>query len=488
MKFYIETFGCKANQADSAALERDLRGRGLHPTPDPSAARLIVVNTCTVTASADQQARQRVRHLRRLNSGALVVVTGCYAERDARALTAMPEVDRVWGNRDKPRLPELLLGDEFCSRLDPRVDDGQEAAAVAAVAPEGRTRAFLKVQDGCALRCSYCIIPGVRGGGRSVPAVVARRQLETLVEAGYLEVVLTGINTGSWGHDLAPRQSLTGLLRELLQVAGLGRLRLNSLEPLTVTRDLVDLMAAEPRLAPHLQVPLQSGSDRVLGRMRRPYRLASYACLLETLRRRLPDMGLGADVIVGFPGESDEDFRATLGYVESSPLTYLHVFPFSPRPGTPAAAFGGQVHGSVIRERSRRLREAAARLGARFRSSFVGRRLDFLVLADGMEGGAARGAPGAQPASFRALSGNYLEADLAWPGGGPNRLVEAEVSGLAAGGRLRARAVREIDLGDDRPRVPNHAAPRFSAALELDAAPAAASGLSIGDRLPMISG
>jgi threonylcarbamoyladenosine tRNA methylthiotransferase MtaB len=448
--YRIVTLGCKLNQADSAALEARLRALGLTRAGDaaardgapaiggaPTSADLVVLNTCTVTGGADREARQIARRLRRANPRARLIVTGCYAERDGRALAALPGVDHVVGMRDQAGRVEALAraalgitpppGAAPCLPPGPPsdggIDLGRFGATLACDPAEGdRTRAYLKIQDGCDLRCSYCVIPSVRGGSRSLPPDNVLRRIEALSGAGYREIVFTGVNTGDYGKDLAPPLRLHDLLAHALALPGAGRLRLNSLEPRTITSETIDLLAGSGgRLARHLQVPLQSGSDAVLGRMRRNYRTADYARVVGRLREAIPGIGLGADVIAGFPGETDAEFEATCRFIEASPLNYLHVFSYSARPGTPAATMPGAVPPAVVRERSARLRALGRTLSLRFRRSFVGRDLPVLVLREIRPDG-----------RLRALSDNFIDVGLD-PGDRPagdlfNRLIAARIS------------------------------------------------------------
>jgi len=422
--FHTVTLGCKLNQFDTAAIEGELARRGYVPVADAAEAAVVVVNTCTVTAKADAEARRLVRGIRRANAGCRLLVTGCYAERDAAALSRIPGVDRVFGNFEKSALPGIL--DDLGVAALPVApvagataagDRGCDAAidAVPALHFGERSRAFLKVQEGCDLACSYCVIPRVRGPSRSVPPDAVERAFRSLLDAGFREVVLTGVNTGDYGKDLEPPIDLATLLRRLFAVCGPNRVRLNSLEPRTVTDEIIEMMRAEPRFAAHLQVPLQSGSESVLRRMRRNYRTTLYRERLERLRARVPHVGLGADVIVGFPGESDAEFEETLRFVAGSPLNYLHVFAWSARPGTPASDLGGAPDGRVVRERSRRLRELGTELGRRFRATLVGRVLDAIVL----------GERDADDRRLRALTGNFVEVTL--PAGSAARGVRVDV-------------------------------------------------------------
>lgn len=460
--FHTVTLGCKLNQFDGAAIEGELARRGYRPLPGPEGAAVLVVNTCTVTGKADAEARRVIRRLRRQNATGRLLVTGCYAELDGEGLAAMAEVDRVFGNRDKPRLPEILDGLGLVGAA------GGESAAAAPAGDRGcdgalalpealhfgeRSRAFLKIQEGCRLACSYCIIPRVRGPSRSVPAEEIVRAAERVLRAGWREIVLTGVNTGDWGRDLEPRTSLAELLRRLLSAVGPNRIRLNSLEPRTVTDEVIALMRDDPRLAPHLQVPLQSGAEAILRRMRRNYDTALYLERLERVRAAVPWAGLGADVIVGFPGETDELFGETERLIADSPLNYLHVFAWSPRPGTPAATMTGRPHGAVVRERSARLRQLAARLSADFRRGFVGRRLDAVTLAERAGDG-----------RLRALTGNFIEVTLPPRAAGRGQPVEVRIDAVDGGETSASLCgtpawARQAGLGAPEP------APRVSAAL-----------------------
>jgi len=416
--FHTITLGCKLNQFDGAAIEGELARRGFDPVTDAASAEVVVVNTCTVTGKADAEARKLIRGVRRTNPTCRLLVTGCYAQRDAAAIQALDGVDRVFGNEDKSRFGEILDQLGIATVHAPQYPDrGCDATLDLPPALHfgDRSRAFLKVQEGCRLACSYCIIPAVRGPSRSVPAERVERAALALFERGYREVVLTGVNVGDYGRDLEPRIDLAGLLRRLLASCGPNRIRLNSLEPLTVTDEIIQLMLAEPRLAPHLQIPLQSGSPALLRAMRRNYRREQYLDRLRALRAAIPHVGLGADVIVGFPGETDELFRETHDLIEGSPLNYLHVFAWSARPGTAAADLPGRVHGTEVRRRSAELRALADRRSYEFRSQFEGRALDVVVLTPREDG------------RVRALSGNFIEVALEAESASAGELLQARV-------------------------------------------------------------
>ena len=417
--FHIRTFGCKLNQFDSAVVESDLRARGLLPSSHIGDASVVVINTCTVTHRADADARRLARRIRRENPDCFIVATGCLAERNPEELESLPEIDLVVRRGERARLGELVAAKAVSSGA--LTGPGETPSCAGTLSFGDRTRAFLKVQEGCDLRCSYCIIPEVRGPSMSVPPEQCATQLQQLIHSGYQEVVLTGVNTGDYGRDLEQSLDLVTLVRRLLEVPGLGRLRLNSLEPRTVTPEIIDLLAADQRLAPHLQIPLQSGSDRILARMRRNYRTDLYARTVEELRRRVPHAGIGADVIVGHPGESDDDFEQTLQFIESSPLNYLHVFSYSARPGTHAATQEDRVPDGVITERSARLRRLGDELALRFRRSFIGKPLQTLVYDSRCRNG-----------RLRALTSNFIDLSLEAPDTAINTLLPATITSATA--------------------------------------------------------
>lgn len=416
-RYYLQTLGCKLNQADTARLEAELRATGMLRATGPDEADLLVVNTCTVTARADADGRQMLRRLQRANPGARLVAMGCYARRDPRALQVLDGMHLVSPGSDPgPVVREAV-------RLFPDELTRQAAPYHAIPTVAGRTRAYLKVQDGCDLSCSYCIIPGVRGRSRSIPAAEVESSLHRLVEAGFSEVVLTGVNTGAWGRDLPGSPRLLDLLTRLVAVPDLGRLRLNSLEPRSISTELIDFLASEPRLADHLQIPLQSGSDRILAGMRRNYRRDFYLDLLTRLTASIPDIGLGADVIVGFPGETEADFRHTEELIRQSPLSYLHVFSYSARPGTDAASLATVVPPKIIKDRAHHLRELAMKKGTAFRRRFVGRTVQAVTLDAVSSDG-----------RIRALTGNFFEVLLPPKSVNSNRLIHVRITAVDSTG------------------------------------------------------
>ena len=367
----VVTFGCRLNAVESEVIRAKAAG-----TRDT-----IVVNTCAVTAEAERQARQSVRRLRRERPDARIIVTGCAAQIDPRSWAAMPEVDRVLGNVEK--LSAEPYGDEG-SRL--QVGDvalARETAGHLLTDLAGHSRAFLQVQNGCDHRCTFCVIPFGRGPSRSVAAGEVVAQARALVDAGYNEVVLTGVDLTAWGRDLPGTPGLGALARRLLKlVPRLPRLRLSSLDPIEIDDDLLALLGEEPRLMPHLHLSVQAGDDLVLKRMKRRHLRHDVLRLVERARRHRSDVVFGADLIAGFPTETDAMFEGTLRLIDEAGLTWLHVFPYSARPGTPAARMP-QVPGDIRRERAGRLRTAGARRVDEFLRTQIGRSVDALIELDG---------------------------------------------------------------------------------------------------------
>jgi len=407
--FSIENFGCRATDADAAAVRRELLAGGLENASSHAQADIVILNTCTVTAAADSQSREAIRKIHRANPGARIIVTGCYAQRAPEELAALEGVSWVVGNSHQAQIPGVIReltrdGESARGSTDfvplARLDEEPRSLArgpakiltgdifaqtEVQAAPGGlvegdRTRPILKIQDGCNNRCSYCVIPLVRGRSRSLPPAAVIDQVRKLVDLGAKEIVLSGINLGAYGRDLAPRVELASVVRQILEETALQQLRFSSIEPQDVTEDFVALAASSRRIAPHFHIPLQSGSDRILRAMHRWYRVEHYAERLRIIRRYLPDAAIGADVIAGFPGESEAEFRATLEFIERLPFTYLHVFSFSGRPGTAAAELGQRVAQNVIRERARFLRALGEKKSKEFRASQEGRTMRALTL------------------------------------------------------------------------------------------------------------
>ena len=436
--YFVQNFGCRATQADGAALERQLADHGMAPANSAKEAEFVVLNTCTVTAAADQDARASIRRIHRENPAAKILVTGCYAQRAPQEIAALPGVTWVVGNSHKHQIAQLAAVEIPVSQ-PAEIGNWQHAGDSPQNQPENfvfletvalsapaftlvgdifahteliaapvfagdsiaeKTRPNLKVQDGCNNRCSFCIIPSVRGQSRSMKLDRVLEEANALVTAGYRELVLSGINLGRWGRDFQPQQRFEQLVRALLEHTGIEKIRISSVEPMDWSNELIALVAGSPRIAKHAHVPLQSGSDHILRRMHRKYRPWHYAEKIRRIREAMPDAAIGADVMVGFPGETDELFEESRSFIEHLPFTYLHVFTYSSRPGTPSAAMPNQVPVHVARERNRVLRELAAKKNLAFRQRFIERTLEAITLQASGDGWT------------EALSDNYLKVRL----------------------------------------------------------------------------
>jgi threonylcarbamoyladenosine tRNA methylthiotransferase MtaB len=426
---FIQSFGCRASQADGAAIQGSLEERGYAAVREPAAADLIVVNTCTVTRDADVDARRMLRGLHRDYPEAKILVTGCYAQRAPQELAEIPGVRWVVGNSHKAEIAHIVapLSEPYHGRvLVGDIGATREFAAnpVRSVR-EDRTRPNLKVQDGCSNRCSFCIIPSVRGRSRSAPLESVLEQLRDLAER-YCEIVLSGINLGRWGRDLQGGWRFPDLIRIILRETAVQRLRISSVEPMDWSEDLLGLFASESRIAQHVHMPLQSGCDAVLKRMFRKYRTRHYASRLEIARRLMPQAAIGADVLSGFPGETEAEFEETVRFIEEQPFTYLHVFTYSERPGTAAGQCGDVVPMPVRQERTRALRELSDKKNAEFRRGMVGRTLSAVTLQQ----------PGV------ALTTNFVCVDMAHIRE-PNRIFDVQINALSATG-LRERTLLPV--------------------------------------------
>lgn len=383
MRIAITTLGCKINQYDSAVIQSRL-GEKHSFVPFEQQADCYIINTCTVTDRADWEARQLIRRAKRLSPEAKVLVTGCYAQVNPKEVAQVDGVDFVVGLN---RLDDLLrfvdlpvpIIEERIAVGDVKRERGVPVLGTRAL--PGHTRAFLKIQEGCNYSCTYCIIPTARGLSRSVAPDEVLRQIRTLADAGFVEIVLTGIHLGSYGQDLAPKTDLASLLEKIAASRLIARLRLSSLDPREVPGHLLELIADSDVICPHLHICAQGGCDRILKQMRRNYDTAYYRELLFKVRAKLPEAALGSDIIVGFPGETDDEFEQSLEFFASLPLTYFHVFPFSVRRGTPAATLADQVPTAVKKVRAAKMRELGARKKEAFYRRFVGRRVSVLIEA-----------------------------------------------------------------------------------------------------------
>ena len=494
--FQIYNFGCRASQADGAGLKRQLLQAGLQEVASPEESSVAVLNTCTVTASADAEVRQFVRRIHRRNPQCRILVTGCYAQRAPEEIARLEGVAWVVGNSHKHLVSSLLAAadpadsavqampasPEPAQGIIPGAASGQPAATplvqlqtnnagntrqadggtlsgagfhssgqlavpspgsfeagfrtrdalvlvggiteefhFAPVFADDRTRPTLKIQDGCDARCSFCVIPSVRGPSRSLPPGQVVDQIRQLVDGGFHEVVLSGINLGGYGRDLGREVNFLAMVKRILTETTVARIRISSIEPMDVNSALIELVSSEHRMARHFHVPLQSGSDRILRLMNRRYWTRQYAERILAIRERIPNAAIGADVMVGFPGETAQDHAASLRFIESLPFTYLHLFPFSARPGTPASSAAAQVNGRVARDRSQEIRAVLVAKRQRFLAAQVGQTLPALTLNETEDGARI------------ALTTNYLNVTLPAVDVAPNRLVDVRVARAVSG-------------------------------------------------------
>lgn len=384
LKIAMITLGCKTNQSDAASLAAELSAQGHWIVPFSQTADVTIIHTCTVTQKTDYQSRQLIRRAKARNPHGQIIVTGCYAQVSPESLRAIAGVDFVVGIHERKKIPQIVSpggkypeseGHIFSSPVEQQrsFEEGRLPSF-----PD-RTRAYLKVQDGCESFCSYCIVPYARGRNRSLPLERALFQARELSAQGFKEVVLTGIHLGTYGHDLLPPQSLLSLLQVLSREALGFRLRLSSIEPGEFNPPLIDHLANSPQVCPHLHIPLQSGDDSVLRQMNRNYSRAFFVDLVKRLVQAIPDLSIGVDVIGGFPGEDETAFENTQELLQQQPISYLHVFPFSKRRGTPAAGFPGQVPSNVIRARCLTLRKLGEEKKNAFYRSYLGKRVRVLV-------------------------------------------------------------------------------------------------------------
>jgi len=440
----FRTIGCRLNQCETAQMQEALLTAGYRLVDWDRPATVRVINTCTVTAKSDRTCRHEIRAAKRFDPDCLMVVTGCFAQVSPEAAATVSGVDLVLGNLDKLRLAERLA-EHLAER---------PATPVVAVTPypqnpcfqsglfnrfQGYTRAFLKIQNGCDSSCAYCIVPRARGPARSMRRAEVFEQVRLLAARGYREVVLTGIDLGSWGRDTG-EGTLAGLVDVLLAEGGVGRYRLSSIEPLEVDAALLDVIGqGGDRVAHHFHLPLQSGSDAVLRRMGRPYSTVEYLEVVTELARRFPDATLGADVIAGFPGETDEEFEQTLTLIEQSMLNYLHVFSYSDRPGTRAASMGPKISPETLHERSMRLIAQGARKKAAFRGSLRGTEQRALVLKERAPDGRSVG-----------LTGNYMEVLVAGGDDMVNEFARVRLLGSLPDGRWECDLLRVENATEDR--------------------------------------
>jgi len=382
-KFIITTLGCKVNQYESDAIAQRLKDLGYVPADADDSADLCIINTCTVTQKASMQSRQAVRQFIRSNPQAQIVVTGCYAQTEPDELKKIDGVHHIIGHGDKHNLPDIVLSQEkslpapFLIRRN--ILHERHFKQIPETVFGDRTRPFLKIQDGCDTFCTYCIVPYARGRSRSMPLENVLKNIHCLKQAGFHEVVLTGVHLGAYGLDLSPQTSLTALLDHIRQSNTMDRVRLSSIEPHELTQDIIKLVAKTGNFCDHFHIPLQSGDDRVLEKMHRPYTSSFFRDLIVKIKSQLPDAAIGVDILIGFPGETEKAFENTYSLIEKLPVTYLHVFPFSPRPGTPADKYSHKVPQKIIKTRCEKMRRLGNEKKHAFYKKFTGTTVEVLI-------------------------------------------------------------------------------------------------------------
>jgi threonylcarbamoyladenosine tRNA methylthiotransferase MtaB len=423
--FTITTLGCRVNQCESESIAQGLKDTGWQAAAAGHRADACIINTCSVTGKAGMQSRQVIRQLIRTNPGARIIVTGCHAQTHAEQLRAISGVTDIIGHADKHKIPAILAGAPR-KTLVPTIDQERRFGFMPAAVAGNHTRPSLKIQDGCDAFCTYCIVPYARGRSRSMPAATVLEQLARLKQAGYRETVLSGIHLGRWGQDLEPKSDLLALLETIQAAEAMDRVRLSSIEPAEITNDLIDFVAESDRVCRHFHIPLQSGDDTILSRMKRPYTREQFQLLVTRIRNALPDAGIGADVLVGFPGETEAAFENTVHLIESLPLTYLHVFPFSPRKGTPAATFPDPVPDRIVKNRCRQLRELGLKKKNTFYISLLGRRLQVLI----------EGSKDHIDGARIGTSSNFVPVHIHAPGVSGNPMVTVRIDRIGSDGCL----------------------------------------------------
>ena len=419
------TLGCKVNQYDSDAMRTLFIKNGYKVAESDTPADVYVVNTCSVTSIGDRKSRQMVRRIRRENPGAVIAVAGCYAQLAPEVFEKMGNVDVIVGMQNRSRIVEYV---EKAARSNAVLNEVRDVMAVKdfenlTVDAEGevKTRAFIKVQEGCDNYCTFCIIPYARGRLKSRKQKDAIEEIKHLVDRGYREVVLTGIHLGNYGKDLHDGTSLSSLVNELLKIPDLLRIRLGSIESVELSEELIHLMNSEPRVCRHLHLPIQSGSDDVLRAMNRHYRLAEYKNLIADLRKRIPDLALTTDLIVGFPGETEENFKETLATLEELKFSAIHIFPYSQRTGTPAATYPNQVLPEIKKERVHRVQELEKKLSEAYRRRFLGKSVRVLPEEE-------------KHGCFEGLSDEYIRVYLKGEGIERGKIYSVKINSLTEDG------------------------------------------------------
>jgi len=424
-KFSITTLGCKVNQAESEAISQDLLDSEWSVTTDCENAEVCVVNTCTVTQKASMQSRQAIRKAIRSNPNARIIVTGCYAQTAPQEINKIDGVDYVVGHDKKLTISRLFRSDadESFESEDlsfSRIPQKDRFQLMPTATSAARTRPFLKIQDGCNAFCTYCIVPYARGRSRSMPVDNVLQSIEDLARAGFHEVVLTGIHLGAYGHDLAPATNLADLMARIEDKKPIDRVRISSIEPFELTKEIIERVAASDIFCKHFHIPLQSGDNGILKKMGRPYSRQDFDGLINDIHRVMPDAAIGVDTLIGFPGESEAAFDKTYELMTDLPVSYLHVFPFSSRPGTAADKLPNKLDPPVIKARCERLRELGHQKRLKFYHRSTGRSLPVLIetkrdVATGM---------------LKGISSNYLPVLVEGNDDLQNKIVEVKIEKL----------------------------------------------------------
>jgi threonylcarbamoyladenosine tRNA methylthiotransferase MtaB len=418
-KFRITTLGCKVNQYESDAIAEQLKNSGCVPAPSENQADLSIINTCTVTHKASMQSRQAIRQNIRSNPKARIVVTGCYAQTEPDEILKIDGVHTVIGHGDKHKIPEIVRSSPIENYRRPtlfqrNISSEHEFKQVPVTVFGDRTRPFLKIQDGCDTFCTYCIVPYARGRSRSMAPENVLENISHLRHAGYHEVVLTGVHLGAYGLDLSPKSNLAGLLSRINESSPTHRVRLSSIEPHELTEDILTLVAETDVFCDHFHIPLQSGDDFVLKKMHRPYTRSFFRDLIFKINSLIPDAAIGVDAMIGFPGETEKAFENTYSLIEKLPVTYLHVFPFSVRKGTPASKYPQQVDSRTIKTRCEKMRTLGNQKKQAFHKKFIGKKVEILIESKRDE----------STGSFKGITSNYIPVRI----NGSNHCVNTIVS------------------------------------------------------------
>lgn len=430
-KCALHTLGCKVNQYETEALKKIVLDKGYSLVDFKEKADLYIINTCAVTSLSASKSRQMIRKALKQNPEAKMVVVGCYAQASPQEITEIEGVDLILGTQEKARLGEFL--DELASphwekkTLVGDIGQAKEFNHLATGDHQERTRAFIKIQEGCEQFCSYCLIPYMRGPIRSRDPKEVLEEVERLVKEGFLEIVLIGIHLGVYGkEDLEGKGNLAGLLKKVIRVEGLARVRLGSLEPTDIDDDLLEILSQEEKICPHFHIPLQSGDDGILKAMNRGYDTHFYGQLVAKIRKKIPKAAISTDLMVGFPGEGEKEFANILNFVEKMAFSRIHVFPYSKRPGTPAANFPNQVAKKVKEERSEKIRQLAENSALEYQKQFIGQTLEVLVEEE-------------KKGILEGLTPHYLRTFFPGEESSIEKIVSVEITGLKEDGLLAQR-------------------------------------------------